>query len=162
MVIHITPRPLFRILPTRHIITLTKLVCRIGLIRINITHAPNLITIIYRIISTHHRVNGDSPPPSSIFNQLDLLIHLVHNIFKIHTQFHLLKIENHQSWKWVCVSPNNNHKIWRTHNAPPISKQHFIFSRPIATKWWTYQLEKMLEAMTQAQNARNHDIDRMI
>ena len=122
MVIYITPRHLFQILPTRHIITLTNLVCRIGLIRINITHAPNLITIIFRIILTLHRVNGDSPPLSPIFNQLVLLIHLVHNISKIHTQFHQSKIENHQFWKWVCVSPNNNHKIWWTHNFTTNSK----------------------------------------
>ena len=37
--------------------------------------------------------NGDSSPPSLIFNQLVLLIHL----FKIHTQFHQFKIENNQS-----------------------------------------------------------------
>jgi len=35
MVIHITHQPLFRILLTRHIITLTNIVCQIGLIRIN-------------------------------------------------------------------------------------------------------------------------------
>ena len=35
MVIHVTPRPLFQILPTQHVITLTNLACRIGLIRIN-------------------------------------------------------------------------------------------------------------------------------
>ena len=60
---------------------------------------PNLMTIIFKIISTLHRVNGDSPPPSPIFNQLVLLIHIVHNISKIHTQFHQSKIENHQFWK---------------------------------------------------------------
>jgi len=102
MVIHITLRPLFRILSTRYIMTLTNLVCQIGLIRINITPAPNLMIIISKIISTLHRVNGDSPPPSPIFNHLVLLIHLVHNISKIHTQFYQFKTENHQSWKWVC------------------------------------------------------------
>ena len=49
MVIHVTPQPLFRILLTRHIITLTNLVCRIGLIRINTTHAPNFMTNNYQI-----------------------------------------------------------------------------------------------------------------
>ena len=79
IIIHITHRLHFRILPTRHIITLTNLVCRIGLIRINITHVLNFITIISRIILTLYRVSGDSPPLSPIFNQLVLLIHLVHN-----------------------------------------------------------------------------------
>ena len=83
---------------------------------------PHLITIISRIISTLHRVSGDSPPPSLIFNQLVLLLHLVHNIFKIHTQFHQSKIGKHQFWKWVCVSPNKNHKIWWTHNFTTNSK----------------------------------------
>ena len=36
--------------------------------RINITHTPNLMTIISRIISTLHRVNGDSPSPESNFH----------------------------------------------------------------------------------------------
>ena len=111
IIIHIKYRLHFQILPTRHIMSLTNLVCRIGLIRINITHTPNLITIISIMISTLHRVSGDSPPPSIIFNQLVPLIHLVHNIPKSHTQFHQSKIENHQFWKGVCVSPNNNHKI---------------------------------------------------
>ena len=95
-----------------------------------------------RIISTLHRVDGDSPPPSPIFNQLVLLIHLVHNIFKIHTQFHRFKIKNYQSWKWVCVSPSNNHKIWRLTISSQIPKQNFIFSSPITTKWWINQLWK--------------------
>ena len=141
MVIHITP--LFWMLPIRHIITLTNIVCRIGPIRINIIHTPNLITIISRIILTLHRVNGDSSLLSPILNQLVLLADLVHNIFKIHTQLHQSKIENHQFWKWVCVSPNNNHKnLMDSQFSPPISKQHFIFSSPIATKWWTNQLWK--------------------
>ena len=122
MVIHIIPRPLFRMLPTRHIITLTNLVCQIGLIRINICPNPSTMNKNGTIIITLHRVSGDSSPLSPIFNQLVLLVHLVHNIPKIHTQFHQSKIENHQFWKWVCVSPNNNHKIWWTHNFTTNSK----------------------------------------
>jgi len=57
MVIHVTPRPLFRILPTRHIITLTNLVCRIGLIRINTCPSPNTMNKTGIIITTLHRVN---------------------------------------------------------------------------------------------------------
>ena len=49
---------IFWILPTWHIITLTNLVCRIGLIRINTTHVPNLMTIITKIILTLHRIIG--------------------------------------------------------------------------------------------------------
>jgi len=36
--------------------------CRVGIIRLNMTHIPNLMTIIFKIISALHRVNGDSPP----------------------------------------------------------------------------------------------------
>ena len=36
------------------------------------------MTVISKIISTRHRVNGDSPPPSLIFN------HLVHNFHNFH------------------------------------------------------------------------------
>ena len=39
-------------------------------IRINMTHIPNHMIINFKIISTLHRVNGDSPPPSQIFNRL--------------------------------------------------------------------------------------------
>ena len=74
------------------IITLTNLVCRIGLIRINITHAPNLMTIIFKIILTLHRVNGDSPPLSQIFN------HLVHN-FHSPIWIHILLFLFHQPKK---------------------------------------------------------------
>jgi len=35
---------------------------RIGFIRLNITHIPSITTRICKIISTLHRVNGDSPP----------------------------------------------------------------------------------------------------
>ena len=89
MVIYITHQPLFRILPTRHITTLTNLVCRNGLIRMIITHGPHLMTIIF-ILSTLHRVSGDSPPPSPLFSQLVLLLHPVHNLFKIHNQIQAL------------------------------------------------------------------------
>ena len=30
------------------------------------THTPNLMTKIFKIISILHRINGDSPPPSQI------------------------------------------------------------------------------------------------
>ena len=43
---------------------------RIGIIRLNTTHTTNLMAITFKIISTLHRVNGDSPPPSQIFNHL--------------------------------------------------------------------------------------------
>ena len=64
MVIHITPRPLFQILPTRHVITLTNLVYQIDLIRINTCPSPNTVNKIGIIIATLHRVNGDSIPLS--------------------------------------------------------------------------------------------------
>ena len=62
MVIHATPRPLFQILPTRHIITLTNLVCRMGLIRINTCPSPNTMNKTGIIITTFHRVNGIQLP----------------------------------------------------------------------------------------------------
>ena len=37
------------------------------------------MSIIFKIISTRHRVNGDSSPPSQIFH------HLVHNFYSIHS-----------------------------------------------------------------------------
>ena len=70
MVIHVTPRPLFRMLSTRHIITLINLVCRIGLIRIITWPSPNTINKTGIIIATPHRVNGDTTPPSHIVNHL--------------------------------------------------------------------------------------------
>ena len=57
MVINVTPRPLFRILPTWHIITLTNLMCQIGLIRINTCPSPNTMNKTGIIITTLHRVN---------------------------------------------------------------------------------------------------------
>ena len=102
-------------------------------------------------------------PPSPIFNQLVLVIHLVDNISKIHTQFHQSKIENHQFWKWVCVSPNNNHKIWWTHNFTTNSKITLhLFKTNRNTTMNQSTMKKMLEALTQAQNAHNHDIDMMV
>ena len=65
MVIYVTPRPLFRILPTRHIITLTNLVCRIGLFRINIYPSLDTMNKTGIIITTLHKVNGDTTPPES-------------------------------------------------------------------------------------------------
>ena len=41
-----------------------------GLIRMNITHTPHLITIISIIVSTLHRVHGVLSPPSLILNQI--------------------------------------------------------------------------------------------
>jgi len=70
MIIHVTPRPLFQILSTRHIITLTNLVCWIGLIRINICRSLNTMNKTGIIITTLHRVNGDATPPSLIVNHL--------------------------------------------------------------------------------------------
>ena len=152
----------FQILPIRHIITLTNLVCQIGLIRINITHAPNLITIVSKIISTLHRVNGDSPPPSPIFNQLVLLIHLVHNISQIHTQFHQFKIEtinleNEYSWVRATITKFDGltiyHKFQNKTSSFQVQSQQN--DEPI-------DYEKLLEAMPQAQITPNHDIDIMV
>jgi len=81
MVIHITPRPLLtRILSTRHIKTLTNLVYHIGLIWINTCSNPNTMNKIGIIITTLHRVNGDTILPSHIVNHhsnIQLLIFLV-------------------------------------------------------------------------------------
>ena len=67
---HITPRLFFRILPTRHIITLTNLMCWIILIRINICPSPNTMNKIGTIIIILHRVSGDITPLSHIVNHL--------------------------------------------------------------------------------------------
>ena len=80
-------------------------------IRLNMTHIPNLMTIIFKIISTH-RFNGDSTPPSPIFN------HLVHNFYSpilVHILLFLFhKLKKNLIWKGVwkpCLSPNNKFKI---------------------------------------------------
>ena len=54
-------------------------------------HILNRMTIIFKIISTLHRVNGDSPLPSQIFN------HLVRNFRNIHSPILLiiLLFQNH-------------------------------------------------------------------
>jgi len=66
MVIHITPRPLFRILPIRHIITLTHQVCWIGLIQINTCPSLNIMNKTGTIITTFHIVKRDTTPPNHI------------------------------------------------------------------------------------------------
>ena len=70
MVIHVTPWPPFQILSTRYIITLTNLVCRIGLIWIITCPSPNTMNKIGIITTTLHRVNGDTTFPSHIVNHL--------------------------------------------------------------------------------------------
>ena len=71
IVIHTLPRPLLtQILPTRHIITLTKLVCQIGLIRINTCPSLNTMNKTEIIITTLHRVNENTTLPSHIVNHL--------------------------------------------------------------------------------------------
>jgi len=69
---------------------------------------PNLMTIIFKIISTLHRINENSPPPSQIFNRL------VHNFHKVHSSIlvHILLFLFHQPkknliWKGVWKSPYN-------------------------------------------------------
>ena len=62
----------------------------------------------------------------------------------------------------MCESKQKSKKSDGLTISPQISKQHFIFLSPIATKWWTNQLRKYAWAMTQAQIARNHDIDMMV
>ena len=62
--IYISTRPLFRISPTRHYIILTNQVCQIGFIWINICSNPNIMNKIRIIITTLHRVSGDTITPS--------------------------------------------------------------------------------------------------
>jgi len=76
---------------------------------------------------------------------------------KIHTH-HQFKIENHQSWKRVCVSPRNNHKIWWIHNFTKIFKTNLHLFKPSGNNE-PINYEKLLEAITQAQIDHNHDID---
>jgi len=69
IVIHTSPRPLLTwILPTRHFITLTNQVCQIGLIQINICPNPSIMNKIGMIITTLHRVSGDTTSSSHIVN----------------------------------------------------------------------------------------------
>jgi len=69
IMIHILHRPLLTwMLPTRHYITLTNQVCRIGLIQINIIPNFRIMNKIGIIITTLHRFNRDATPPNHIVN----------------------------------------------------------------------------------------------
>ena len=143
------------------------------------------MTIIFTTILTLHRVNGDSPPPSLIFNQLVLLIHLVHNISKIHTHNHQFKIKNHQSLEMMEMSMHES-KQQSQNRKPSIlemimrkSKQQSQnltdsqFHHEFHNNTSSFQVQsqqndepidykKILEAMTQARFARDHEIDMMV
>ena len=55
--------------------------------RLNMIHTPNFMTIIFKIIITLQRVNGDLPPPSQIFNHLIHNFHNIHSLILIHILF---------------------------------------------------------------------------
>ena len=75
--IHISSRPhLTQITPTRLFTTWTNHLGRILFIRLNMTHTPNPMTIIFKIF-TLYRVNGDSPPPS----QISVILSIIFAIF---------------------------------------------------------------------------------
>ena len=79
IVIHTSPRPLLiRILSTRYFMALTNQVCRIGLILINIYLSLNIMKKTEIIISTIHKVSGDTTPPSHIINNLtNIYLHIL-------------------------------------------------------------------------------------
>ena len=90
--IHISPWPhLTRITPTRLCTTWTDHICRIGIIRLNMTYILNLMTIIFKIISILHRVHGDSPTPRLIFKHFIRKIHFPTYILILFFLFHKLK-----------------------------------------------------------------------
>ena len=123
----------FWILLTRHIITLTNLVYRIGLIQINTCSSPNTMNKTGIIITTLHRTNGDTTPPSHIVNHLT------------NTQLHiLLLLSNHQKnqltdkrgWE-PQKSLSDEFKFQKTQNPVKIFKSLLLYlSRR------TYQLRK--------------------
>ena len=77
--IHTSHQPhLIWISPIQLWITWTNQIIWIWFIRLNITHTSYLMTNTFKIISTFHRVDGDSSPLSQIFN------HLVHNFHNFH------------------------------------------------------------------------------
>ena len=100
MVIHILPH-LTQIIPTKFFTLWTDQIHQVGLIRINTTHIPNLMTIISKIIFTLHRVNRDSTPPSQIFNHL---VHNFHNSYNIHFPLHFLySFSRTTNWRKIRV-----------------------------------------------------------
>jgi len=60
---YFTPPLLTLILPTQHFITLTNQVCLIGLIQFNVCPCLSIMNKIRMIITTLHRVSGDTTPP---------------------------------------------------------------------------------------------------
>ena len=71
---------------------MTNIIYQIGIIRLNMTHIPNPMIIIFKITSVLHKVHGDSPIPSQIVN------HIVHNFHNIYSPIllYILLFLNHQ------------------------------------------------------------------
>jgi len=130
--IHISSWPHFtRITPTRLCTTWTNHIGRIGIIQLNMTHNPNLMIIIFKIISTLHRVNGDLPPLSQIFN------HLIHNFHNIHSLIliHILLFpippteekSNLERSMEVMLESQQQFKICSIHNPSQIKLHILLF-----------------------------------
>jgi len=69
--IHISSRPhLIRISSTRICTTWTNHICRIGIIRLNMCPSSNIMNKTGIIITTLHRVRGDTTLPSHMVNYL--------------------------------------------------------------------------------------------
>jgi len=84
---------------------------------------PKLMTIIFEIISTLHRVNGDSTSPSQIFN------HLVYNFHNIHSLISLpILFSRTTNWSELEKSIKVNlQKVKRQFQKIMASQFHNIF-----------------------------------
>jgi len=141
MVIHITLWPLLTlILPTLHIMTLTYLVYRIGLIWISTYRSLNTMNKTGIIITTLHRVNGDTTPPS----------HIVNHYFNILPIIFLVMINNRRKiWGY---KKNGSHD-WVLRAKAKIDG--LIISRRLPNPYSTFQVTQQEEPMDSDRSMKN-------
>jgi len=126
IVIYTSYRPLFtQILPTRHIITLTNQVYRIGLTRINICPSLNIMNKTRTIITTLHRVSGDTTHPSHMVKNLTFIYSFSRSTYR-------RKIRFKKSYEAFLQSTRQNQNLTdsQAHNDFQIQDPYSIFEFP--------------------------------